>query len=306
MPGGSDASPHSSDREPQAEAVPAPGAEAAIAAAPDDATASDRPIVAFFDVDNTLMRGTSLFHLGLEAWRAGVIGPRDILPFAWHQMRFIAKGENDAHLTSARERALQLIGGHSPDVITSLAENIWEARIRPRLWPETVELAKEHLRKGHEVWLISATPIEVGELMARRLGLTGALGTVVERRDGVYTGNLVGHVLHGERKAVAARELTAAIGADLAECWAYSDSRNDIPLLTLVGNRVVVNPDVMLRHHATTRGWPVLQLRPASIREAQKRVRREARAVKRSARRSERQKRDERTDRTERTERTEQ
>jgi len=248
-------------------------------------TPSERPIVAFFDVDNTLMRGTSLFHLGIEAWRKGVIGPRDILPFAWHQMRFIAKGENDAHLTSARERALELVGGLRPDAITNLAEGIWEDRIRPRLWPETVELTKEHLDKGHEVWLISATPVEVGELIARRLGLTGALGTQVEIVDGQYTGKLVGHVLHGERKSVAARELTQAIGADLQDCWAYSDSRNDIPLLSLVGNRVVVNPDVILRHHANTRGWPILQLKPASIREAQRRVKREARAVRKESRR---------------------
>jgi HAD superfamily hydrolase (TIGR01490 family) len=250
------------------------------------ADSSDHPIVAFFDVDNTLMRGTSLFHLGMEAWRKGVIGPRDILPFAWHQMRFIAKGENDEHLRSARERALELIGGRRPEDIVALAEDIWEHRIRPRLWPESVELAKEHLRKGHEVWLVSATPVEVGELIARRLGLTGALGTRCEVEDGAYTGRLVGHVLHGERKAVAARELAGAIGADLDDCWAYSDSRNDIPLLSLVGNRVVVNPDVILRHHAASRGWPVLQLKPASIREAQRRVRREARAVKREARRT--------------------
>lgn len=247
---------------------------------------SDRPIVAFFDVDNTLMRGTSLFHLGIEAWRKGVIGPRDVLPFAWHQMRFITKGENDAHLSTARERALELAGGKKPSDIVALAEGIWERRIKPRLWPETVELAREHLRKGHEVWLISATPIEVGELIARRLGLTGALGTRVESVDGVYTGRLQGHVLHGERKAVAARELTSSIGAELADCWAYSDSRNDIPLLSLVGNRVVVNPDVMLRHHAASRGWPVLQLNPASIREAQKRVKREARLVKKESRRT--------------------
>ncbi|WBU37025.1 HAD family hydrolase [Homoserinibacter sp. YIM 151385] len=247
---------------------------------------SSSPIVAFFDVDNTLMRGTSLFHLGIEAWREGVIGPRDILPFAWHQMRFIAKGENDAHLSSARERALELIGGHSPDEIEALAEQIWETRIRPRLWPETVGIAQEHLAKGHEVWLISATPIEVGRLMARRLGLTGALGTVVEREDGIYTGKLVGHVLHGEQKAVAARELTGRIGARLEDCWAYSDSRNDIPLLSLVGNRVVVNPDVPLRLHAAKHDWPVLQLKPASIREAQRRVKREARAVRKDARRT--------------------
>lgn len=242
-------------------------------------TPSDRPIIAFFDVDNTLMRGTSLFHLGVEAWRRGVIGWRDVAPFAWHQMRFIRKGENHAHLGTAQERALTLVGGHTVAEIRGVAERIWE-RISPRLWPETVALTREHLAKGHEVWLISATPVEVGELIARRLGLTGALGTRTEDVDGVYTGRLVGHVLHGERKAVAARELAGAIGADLEDSWAYSDSRNDIPLLTLVGNPVVVNPDPVLAIHAGSRGWPVLRMKRASIRDAQRRVRREARAVR--------------------------
>ena len=247
---------------------------------------SERPIIAFFDVDNTLMRGTSLFHLGLEAWKQKVIGPRDVLPFAWHQMRFIAKGENDAHLATARERALGLSSGLATAKVVELAESIWEHRIQPRLWPETVELTREHLRKGHEVWLVSATPWEVGDLLARRLGLTGALGTVVEAENGVYTGRLVGHALHGERKAVAARELATSIGADLADCWAYSDSRNDIPLLGMVGNRVVVNPDVILAHHATENGWPIMRLKRSSLKDAQKRVKRDARAVRKEARRS--------------------
>ena len=72
---------------------------------------SDRPILAFFDVDNTLMRGTSLFQLGREAWNKKVITWRDIAPFAWHQMRFIRKGENLGHLKSAREKA-QLVAAH--------------------------------------------------------------------------------------------------------------------------------------------------------------------------------------------------
>jgi HAD superfamily hydrolase (TIGR01490 family) len=248
-------------------------------------TPSERPIVAFFDVDNTLMRGTSIFHVGREAWARKIIGWRDIAPFAWHQARFISVGENDRHLHSARERALGLAAGHTEAEVLALAEGIWEHRIKSRLWPETVAIAQEHMAKGHEVWLISATPWEIGDLIARQLGLTGALGTQIEAVDGVYTGNLVGHVLHGERKAVAARALAEQAGVDLADCWAYSDSRNDIPLLELVGHRVVVNPDVILARHARNHDWPVLQLKTASIREAQRRVRREARAVARQARR---------------------
>lgn len=250
-------------------------------------TASDRPILAFFDVDNTLMRGTSLFQLGREAMQRRLITWRQLLPFAWHQLSFIRKGENDAHLASAKERALGLAGGFTQEQVGEIAEHIWEHRIKGRLYAETVALAQEHIAKGHEVWLLSATPVEIGALMARHLGLTGALGTRVEVVDGVYTGRLVGSVLHKGEKAVAARELAERAGADLADCWAYSDSRNDLPLLEAVGNPTVVNPDAILAIHALRHEWPVLLLTPRSIKEAQRRVRRRARDVRRRARRAE-------------------
>ncbi|WP_395638111.1 HAD family hydrolase [Pseudolysinimonas sp.] len=246
---------------------------------------SERPIIAFFDVDNTLMRGTSLFHLGREAWARKIIRFPEIARFAWHQRRFISVGENQDHLDSARDRALGLVGGLAVADVNALAEHIWEHRIQKRLYPDTVGLTQDHIAKGHEVWLVSATPVEIGTVMAKHLGLTGALGTVVEAIDGVYTGRLVGHTLHAERKADAARDLAATAQADLADCWAYSDSRNDIPLLEMVGNPVVVNPDAALAHHAQEHGWPVLRLTPRSIREARRRVRREARRVRRGARR---------------------
>jgi HAD superfamily hydrolase (TIGR01490 family) len=243
---------------------------------------TDRPIIAFFDVDNTLLRGASVFQLGKGAFRKGLITVRDILLFGWHQVRFLAVGENGKHMSRARERALELVGGHKVAELTKLSEEIYDRDIQPKLWPETLELAREHQRKGHEVWLISATPLIMGEVIARKLGLTGALGTVIEHVDGVFTGNLVGSMLHGEEKAVAAAALVKEKGASLADCWAYSDSRNDIPLLTLVGNRTVVNPDVILARHARQEHWNVLQLNPSSIRQARRRVKNEARISRRA------------------------
>lgn len=242
----------------------------------DSSVAGSRPVIAFFDVDNTLMRGASIYHVGAEAYRRGYVGLRDVLRFAWQQARFLAVGENLRHLDTIRERALGLARGRSESDVAELAETIFDSRIERRLWPETVGLAREHLRKGHEVWLITATPTVIANVIARRLGLTGALGTELESIDGRMTGNLRGHVLHGPRKAVAARELAERLGAGLADCWAYSDSRNDIPLLELAGNRVVVNPDAGLLRHATHRGWSVLRLTRSSIRAARRRVRRES------------------------------
>ena len=242
---------------------------------------TDRPIIAFFDVDNTLLRGASVFQLGKGAFRKGLITARDIARFSWHQFRFLAVGENGKHMSAARERALELIGGHKEAELRQLAEDIYEKDVAPKIWPETLEIAREHQRKGHEVWLISATPLLMGEVIAKRLGLTGALGTLVEQVDGVFTGKLIGHMLHGPEKAVAAAKLVKEKGASLADCWAYSDSRNDIPLLSLVGNRTVVNPDASLARHARDKAWNVLLLKPSSIRAARKRVKLEARVSRR-------------------------
>ena len=241
---------------------------------PDDVALPPRGApVAFFDVDNTLLRGASIFHIAKAARRQRLITLVDILRFCWHQAVFLFIGENHRHLGSIRDRAMTLLGGYTEAELVVLANEVFDRDLQSRLWPETVELARAHQRKGHEVWLITATPQLIAQVIAERLGLTGALGTLLEAENGVFTGRLVGDMLHGERKAVAARELTAEKNVDLEECWAYSDSRNDIPLLSLVGNRIVVNPDATLARHASACGWSVLRLNAASLRAERRRVR---------------------------------
>jgi HAD superfamily hydrolase (TIGR01490 family) len=228
----------------------------------------DESVVAFFDVDNTLLRGASIYHLARGARRLGLLPLRDILTFAWHQLRFVAVGENHAHLSHIRERAMQLVGGHSEKDIVELAKNVYARDIERNLWPETVAIAREHIERGHHVWLITASPQLMAQVIADNLGLTGALGTMVESVDGIFTGNIIGSVLHGENKAAAAEKFLRDNSIDPARCWAYSDSRNDIPLLSLVGNRVVINPDAALTLHARGNNWPVIRLHWSSIRRA--------------------------------------
>jgi phosphoserine phosphatase len=118
-----------------------------------------------------------------------------------------------------------------------------------------------HLDQGQRVWLVTAAPIEIATIIARRLGLTGAMGTVSEHVDGVYTGLLVGDLLHGPAKAEAIKALAAREGLDLAACSAYSDSYNDLPMLSLVGDPIVINPDARLRAHARAQGWRIRDYR---------------------------------------------
>ena len=229
---------------------------------------SDPRAIAFFDVDNTLLRGASLYHLGVGAWRRQFISLADIMSFGWKQTKFLAVGESGVNITRLRNRAMEIIIGHTRDELVSLSHEIFDSRLAQRLWPETVAVAHAHLKSGREVWLVSATAQEVADVIAERLDLTGALGTQLDTVDGIFTGRLINGICHGDRKAVVARQLAQARNVDLDECWAYSDSHNDIPLLELVGHPVAVNPDSTLRRYALARGWPIMRMKVAQLRTA--------------------------------------
>lgn len=211
---------------------------------------------AFFDVDNTLLRGASLFYLARGLHLRNFIATRDILRAGWRQLTFRVGGaEHMDHMAHTREQALAFIAGWSVKDLTELAEEILTEALDTKLWPGTHELAQQHLDAGEPVWLVTAAPVELARLIAAHLGLTGALGTVAETRDGYYTGRLVGELLHGGAKAVAVRKLAATDGFDLSRCSAYSDSYNDLPMLSLVGHPCAINPDRRLARYARMHGW---------------------------------------------------
>jgi HAD superfamily hydrolase (TIGR01490 family) len=216
---------------------------------------------AFFDLDNTVLRGASVFHLARGLYRREFFTGRDIAAMMWKQVYYTVLGENLTHVSQIREQALGFVAGHTVDEISRIGEEVYDEVMAEKIWPGTRALAQAHLDAGDDVWLVTASPVEVATVFADRLGLTGALGTVAESVDGVYTGRLVGEPLHGEAKAVAVNALAAERGYDLARCAAYSDSANDIPMLSLVGSPCAVNPDGALRTHARSHGWKVRDFR---------------------------------------------
>ena len=221
---------------------------------------------AFFDVDNTILRGSSSFLFGKCAYERKFFTRAQMWTFAWHQMRFIAKGENNNTMNAIKDRALELVAGKKADDLMSLTDEVYDMHIKPKLWPETVRLAKLHIAEGREVWLVTATPQEIADVIAKRLGLTGALGTIIETKDGILTGNLVGKALHGKAKRKAVRALAKERGISLKRSHAYSDSHNDLPMLTLVGHPVAVNPDKILAVHAKAAGWRILDFKKRELR----------------------------------------
>ncbi|HEY2044232.1 MAG TPA: HAD-IB family hydrolase [Jatrophihabitans sp.] len=216
---------------------------------------------AFFDVDNTIVVGASIFHFAKGLAARNFFSTRDLSRFVWQQVKFRAGGEAHHNITKARESALAFVAGKSVAEIVSVSEEIYDETIAARIYSGTRALAQLHLDAGEQVWLVTATPEELALIIARRLNLTGALGTRAEHIDGVYTGHLIGDLLHGEAKAAAVRDLAEREGLDLALCSAYSDSVNDIPMLSLVGRAVAVNPDSALRDEARRRGWEIRDFR---------------------------------------------
>ena len=222
----------------------------------------DPTAAAFFDLDNTVIQGASLFQLGKGLYRRGFFPTRVIVKGLWLQIYFRMVGqEKPGHIEDARSVILGFIEGHTVAELTEISNEVYEESIAERIWPGTRALAQLHLDVGQQVWLVTAAPVEVAGVIAARLGLTGALGTTAEHRDGVYTGRLQGHLLHGPAKAEAVRALAHEHGFDLAHCFAYSDSYNDLPMLSLVGHPCAINPDGRLRAHAEEQDWQIQDYR---------------------------------------------
>ena len=228
------------------------------------ATPADPTAAAFFDVDNTVMQGASIFHLARGLHRREFFTTREIASAAWKQAYFRIIGvEDPEHVAEARHSALAFIAGHTTTELEELTEEIFDEAMAHRIWPGTRAMAQLHLDRGQRVWLVTAAPIEIARIIARRLGLTGAMGTVAAHENGIYTGELVGDMLHGPAKAEAIKALAEQEGLDLARCSAYSDSSNDLPMLSLVGDPCAVNPDKVLRDYAREHGWRIRDYRTA-------------------------------------------
>ena len=197
---------------------------------------ADATAAAFFDLDNTVIQGASVFHVAKGLYRRDFFPTRLILKGLWLQAYFRLAGREKAeHIEDARSSILGFIKGHTVTELQEIGSEIYEESIASRIWPGTRAIAQMHLDVGQQVWLVTAAPVEVAGIIAARLGLTGALGTTAEHEEGIYTGRLTGELLHGPAKAEAVRALTQEHGLDLARCFAYSDSFNDLPMLSLVG-----------------------------------------------------------------------
>src|SRR5437588_949230 len=214
---------------------------------------------AFFDLDRTLMEGSSAFQFGRAAYRAGLMSRRQLVADAWANVRFRLRGSTDEGTLALRDRISASLAGTRVRDLERLGADVL-ARILPRIYPRVLAIAYEHQDAGRRVYIATAASNELAEILAQVLSLDGGIGSQFsEVRDGVYTGEPTGLFIYGAGKARAIEQLAAREGIDLAASYAYSDSHSDVPMLRLVGHPVVVNPDAELHRLAREEGWEVLR-----------------------------------------------
>jgi HAD superfamily hydrolase (TIGR01490 family) len=216
-----------------------------------------RPAAAFFDLDRTLISGSSAFSFGVTAWRQKLMPTSSLLRDAASALIFRWFGATDDRSDAVRERILSAVAG----VELADLEEVGQAmipRLASRVRPEATALIKMHQEAGRDTYIVSASPQEIVDRLAGAIGMAGGIGTQGEIIDGRYTGGLTGHFVYGEGKAHAMRDLADRNDYDLSLCYSYSDSISDLPMMELVGHPVAVNPDGELADHARRRGWPIV------------------------------------------------
>jgi HAD superfamily hydrolase (TIGR01490 family) len=219
--------------------------------------ASTGPSAAFFDLDRTLISGSSVFVLGIAAWRAHLVAPTQFAKDALGAVGFRVAGASDDTSSKVRDRILGAVRGVRRDDLVALNASI-VPKLMDRVRPEAQRLLDQHRHAGRATYIVSASPVELVSPLAAALGMTGGIGTVSEIVDGIYTGHLAGPFCYADGKVEAITELARWEGFDLAQCYAYSDSASDLPMLQAVGHPVAVNPDGKLERIAHRRGWPIV------------------------------------------------
>lgn len=213
---------------------------------------------AFFDLDKTLMEGSSAFHFARASYKAGQLSRKQLARDIRDNIRFRLHGSTDEATTALRERVYESIAGKRVVDLARLTPEIL-AGILPRVYPQMLDVAWRHQDAGRPVYIVTAASQEIAELLAHVLVFDGGIGARSEVREGVYTGRPEGPFTYREGKAEAIREVARDNGFDLADSWAYSDSESDLPMLRAVGHPVAVNPDAALDKVAREEGWEVMR-----------------------------------------------
>jgi HAD superfamily hydrolase (TIGR01490 family) len=213
---------------------------------------------AFFDLDKTLIEGSSALHFARAAYKNGMLSRRQLARDAWANVRFRMRGSTDQGTEELKQRMLDAIAGQRVVDLQRLGPEVL-AGVLPLLYRQMLAEAYSHQDAGRPAYIVTAASQELADVLAHVLVLDGGIGMRSEVKDGVYTGRAAGPFTYREGKAQAIRELAAREGVDLVASYAYSDSESDLPMLRAVGNPVAVNPDRKLERVAREQGWRIMR-----------------------------------------------
>ena len=220
---------------------------------------SDLRGAAFFDLDRTLMSGSSGAQFGRAAFRSGMVSRRVMSRWAIDHLRFRLSGASDEQTEALVREVSELLQGVPERELKRMVPDLM-AGILPRIYPQMLAEVRSHQDAGRPAFNVSAASHGVVELLASVLDMEGGIGSrYAVDSDGRYTGELVGGLNYGANKIGPMRDFAASHDIDLGTSWAYSDSVSDLPMLELVGNPVAVNPDADLLAVARERGWQVMR-----------------------------------------------
>jgi HAD superfamily hydrolase (TIGR01490 family) len=216
---------------------------------------------AFFDLDKTVIAKSSALAFGRPFYRDGLINRRDVVKSAYAQLMFrLGGGTDEQAMARTRDYLAALCKGWRVDQVQQIVAETLDELINPYVYAEAAALIAEHQAAGRNVVLVSASGDEMVRPIGALLGITDVIASRMTIVDGRYSGE-VEYYAAGPSKASGVREMAAERGYDLDECYAYSDSSSDLPLLEAVGHPSAVNPSRSLRRYAVERGWPILEFR---------------------------------------------
>jgi HAD superfamily hydrolase (TIGR01490 family) len=221
---------------------------------------------AFFDLDKTVIAKSSTLAFGRPFFQGGLINRRAVLKGAYAQFVFSLAGADADQMERLRSQITAMTTGWDAAVVADIVRETLHEIVDPLVYAEAADLIEEHRAAGREIVIVSSSGAEMVGPIGEMLGADRVVATRMVTVDGRYTG-AIDFYAYGENKAVAIRQVAAEMGYDLADCWAYSDSVTDLPMLEAVGHPTAVNPDRALRKAALERGWPVLTFsRPVALR----------------------------------------
>lgn len=212
--------------------------------------------LAIFDIDNTLIRGSTIFELGLEFRKNNLVSLRDLCSMFFNNVRYrLSSYENNT--TEIKERTLCIIKGVPLSDIDNMIDRVIDRILNKQIYRKSLNLIEKHKASNDTIYLATAGPKYIANRLSDCLGLSGAIGTEIEIKDGICTGNLIGTVKQGVEKAKAIRELIIKNSFENKILYCYSDSIKDLPMLNESKVPIAVNPDKKLRKIAMNNNWSI-------------------------------------------------